>query len=111
MGRIKELKNCLLLTILYIAVLLIFWRLKIPCFFKRFFGISCPGCGMTRAVLSAIKFDFASAFSYHPMFWSLPIMYIYFLFGGKVFNKKYLDYSVLIFIAFGFLVNFVSKNV
>lgn len=111
MGRIKELKNSLLLTVLYIAVLLIFWYFKIPCFFKEFFGISCPGCGMSRAVLSVIKFDFVAAFSYHPMFWSLPVLYIYFLFGGKVFNKKWLDYGILIFIAFGFLINFVLKNI
>ncbi len=109
MKRIKELKNSLLLTVFYIVVLLIFWYFEIPCLFKQFFGISCPGCGMSRAVLSAIKFDFASAFSYHPMVWSLPILYLFFLFNGKVFNKKWLDYGILIFIALGFLINFIVK--
>ena len=109
MGRIKELKNSLLLTAFYIVVLLIFWYFKVPCLFKHFLGIECPGCGMSRAVLSVIKFDFAAAFGYHPMVWSLPILYLYFLFGGKVFNKKFLDYGILIFIAIGFLINFIAK--
>ena len=39
------------------------------CPFRFFFGISCPGCGMTRALLAALRLDFAAAFSYHP---SLP---------------------------------------
>ena len=109
MGRIKELKNSLLLTVIYAAILLIFWYFKIPCLFKYFFGISCPGCGMSRAMLSAIRLDFTSAFSHHPMFWSLPILYVYFLFSGKVFNKKILDLGILIIIAFGFLANFIVR--
>ena len=64
---------------------------------------------MTRAVLSAIKLDFAAAFSYHPMFWSIPVLYLYFLFNGKVFNKKTLDIGILIFIAVGFFISWVEK--
>lgn len=30
-------------------------------------GIPCPGCGMTRATLSALHGDFATAFRYHPL--------------------------------------------
>ena len=109
MKRIKHLKNSLLLTGIYAAILFVFWQLKIPCLFNRFLGFPCPGCGMTRAVLSAIKLDFAAAFSYHPMFWSIPVLYLYFLFNGKVFNKKTLDISILIFIAVGFLISWVAK--
>ena len=35
-------------------------------------GISCAGCGMSRAWLSLLKLDVAAAFSYHPLFW-LPV--------------------------------------
>ncbi|MBQ8624945.1 MAG: DUF2752 domain-containing protein [Agathobacter sp.] len=38
------------------------------CPYDYIFGISCPGCGMTRAFLSLLRFDFASAFYYHPLF-------------------------------------------
>ena len=37
------------------------------CPFKAITGIPCPGCGMTRAVLSACRGDFAGAFRYHPL--------------------------------------------
>ena len=111
MGRIKELKNSLLLTTFYTAVLLVFWYFEIPCLFKEFLGISCPGCGMSRAVMSVLRLNFDAAFSYHPMVFSLPILYLYFLFGGKVFNRKWLDRSVLIAIGVGFFINFIVKNV
>lgn len=111
MARIKELKNSLLLTALYTAVLLVFWYFEIPCLFKEFLGINCPGCGMSRAVWSVLRLDFAAAFYYHPMVFTLPVLYLYFLFGGRVFNKKWLDRGVLAAIAVGFFVTFIVKNV
>jgi hypothetical protein len=36
------------------------------CPFKALTGISCPGCGMTRAMLSITKGDFHGAFGYNP---------------------------------------------
>jgi hypothetical protein len=38
------------------------------CPFLLVTGIPCPGCGMTRAILSALRFDFTAAFGYHPLF-------------------------------------------
>ncbi|MFZ5987065.1 MAG: DUF2752 domain-containing protein [Bacillota bacterium] len=38
------------------------------CIIKNIFGIPCPGCGMTRAYLNFLKFDFKAAFYYHPLF-------------------------------------------
>ena len=45
----------------------IMWMLNIPCPIKYVTGISCAGCGMSRAILSALKLDFSSAFAYHPL--------------------------------------------
>ena len=38
------------------------------CPFLYFFGVPCPGCGMTRALIKACTFDFKAAFYYHPLF-------------------------------------------
>ncbi len=38
------------------------------CPFRALFGVACPGCGMTRALLSAVFSDFKTAFAYHPLF-------------------------------------------
>ena len=52
---------------------------------RHYLGLSCPiyahldlpclTCGMTRATISALRLDFRSAFGYHPLFWTLPILY------------------------------------
>lgn len=44
------------------------------CPIKFFSGISCPGCGMTRALLSALRLDFSSAVKFHPLVFLLPFI-------------------------------------
>ena len=103
MRKIKEFKNKMLFTAIYVVSLLLFASSGIGCVFRKFLHFPCPGCGMTRAWLSFLQLDFASAFSYHPMFWSLPLLYLYLLYDGSLFQKKWLDRGILILIAIGFL--------
>lgn len=62
-----------------IGVLFIAWLalylLDIGCVFRLMTGIPCPGCGMTRAWLAALRLDFAAAIAYHPLFWVVPIAF------------------------------------
>lgn len=44
------------------------------CLVRHFTGIPCPGCGMTRAVLSVLHGDFRTAFAYHPLWVTLPLV-------------------------------------
>ena len=44
----------------------------IGCPIKFVTGISCPGCGMTRAWLSALGGRLDLALAYHPLFWIVP---------------------------------------
>lgn len=37
------------------------------CFFRRATGISCPGCGLTRAFAALAKGDLAAALTLHPL--------------------------------------------
>lgn len=39
-------------------------------------GIPCPGCGLTRATLSALQGNFAEAFHFHPLFWFVTPLYV-----------------------------------
>lgn len=63
-----------------IGVLFIAWLalylLDIGCVFRLMTGIPCPGCGMTRAWLAALRLDFAAAIAYHPLFWVVPIAFV-----------------------------------
>lgn len=65
---------CDLLLFLVILVLLNFFY---TCPFRLILGISCPGCGMTRALHSMLRLDFSGAFHYHPLFWTIPLIFIY----------------------------------
>lgn len=105
MTRIKDLKEKILITTLYLFIILLAYNLNFSCVYRKILNIPCPGCGMTRAFLSAIKFDFIKAFKFHPMFWSVPILYLYFLFDGKLFKNKKVNMIVFIFIAIGFGIN------
>ncbi len=46
------------------------------CAVRRLTGYPCPGCGMTRAVLSALRLDFRAAFAYHPLWVTLPLLFV-----------------------------------
>ena len=37
------------------------------CLFKNLTGHECWGCGITRAVISTVQFDFAAAFQYNKL--------------------------------------------
>ncbi|MGL5702740.1 MAG: DUF2752 domain-containing protein [Cetobacterium sp.] len=56
--------------------------------FINIFGIPCPTCGITRAFISLINFNFKEAFRFHPLFWIIR-MYLYFPnIEPMIFNKN-----------------------
>ena len=64
---------CMSALLALLAIMLLFMQLLgITCPIKHLTGISCPGCGMTRACLSALRLDLAAAFAYHPLWIALP---------------------------------------
>lgn len=79
------------------------------CIWHRLFGIICPGCGMTRAVVALINGDITAAFYYHPMVWSLPIIIIYIAADGRVFKNKMINYGITAVIAAGFAINYIIR--
>jgi len=80
---------------------------KIGCVWKHFFGIRCPGCGMTHALFAALRGDFNEAFFWHPMFWSVPILIVYIIADGNIFKNKILNYAPLAAIFLGFAINWI----
>lgn len=60
---------------LIISLYGLFHLLGIGCPIRFLTGVSCAGCGMTRAWISVCKLDFASAFHYHPLFF-LPLLWL-----------------------------------
>lgn len=106
--KLSHIKSKLLLTAAY-AVILVVWNfLDLPsCMWVQILGIPCPGCGMTRACLAALRLDFAGAFSFHPMFWSMPLLYLYFLSENGLFRSKRANRIFLAIIGAGFALSWM----
>jgi hypothetical protein len=43
------------------------------CLFQRFLDLSCPGCGMTRAMLSLSSFNWAGAWQFNPLSYPMAV--------------------------------------
>ena len=89
----------------------------IPCPIHELTGLYCPGCGITRMLISIVKLDFASAFRYNqllfimlPFFLFLLINYIYSLIKKKEpiykkINKKVWYFLIIVLLIYGVLRN------
>ena len=105
--KIKNWKNKLFTGALLIACLAIYLLFQIPCPFLYFLHIPCLGCGMTRAYIRLLHLDIAGAFAMHAMFWSVPVLGLYYLFDWQLFKNKWVDHIVLILLGLGFLLNWI----
>lgn len=72
MDFIKKYKGILSLVFCLLLYVSFLYFTGIGCPIKFISGICCPGCGMTRAVISALKLDFKEAFYYHPLWCLVP---------------------------------------
>ncbi len=79
----KKIIKTAVLTV-FSAYIILFYR----CPIKLITGKDCPGCGMTRAIIAALRFDFSAAFSYHPLFWLIESELIFLFVYGIIFDKK-----------------------
>lgn len=101
----------LIKIIIFLAVsgiiLLVFYH----CPFLHFFGIPCPGCGMTRALLSAVRFDFREAFYYHPLYGVVIAAVIYMLLKhtGKIKISKAVENKLLLAVCILFIAVYIVR--
>ena len=82
-----------------LALYLFFFAVGITCPIKFLTGISCPGCGMSRACLHALKLDFSSAFFFHPMWITLPFVIFFLIFFKWKKKKMAFNITVCVFTA------------
>lgn len=97
-------KNGIICAII-LLLLLLFYR----CPLKLFFDIPCPGCGMTRALLSMLRLDFKASFTYNPLAIFVFLALVYFIFIRKFFKipgkyeKLYLILLAILLVIFWIL--------
>ena len=94
----RKLINFLFLFILGVLALIIYkvFNVGIPCPIKLLTGFDCPGCGITRAIVSLFELNFYQAFRYNMLVIFLLALYIIYLFAClvKYIIKK--DYHIKI---------------
>ena len=98
-----ELKAIFTIEILYFIIEL----LGVTCPIKYLTGISCAGCGMSRAWLSVLHGDISMAFYYHPLFLLVIPMIILFLLKDR-FSPKIRKILIGIFVGI-FLVTYLIR--
>ena len=79
-------RNFLYINLILLISCVIIWFTGCP--IKKVTGLSCAGCGLTRAWVSFLKLDLKQAFYFHPLFWSVPIMYILILLNDTLSSRK-----------------------
>ncbi|OAB40647.1 hypothetical protein PMSD_01740 [Paenibacillus macquariensis subsp. defensor] len=90
--------------LLYLKVWLPITHIGVPCVFNALTGFYCPGCGITRAVISLLRLDYIQAFRYNSLvFILLPLYAIYFVTKKK--DMRHLSngmMAVMLIMTFGF---------
>jgi len=84
---------------------------SLPCFYKKYLGIECPGCGMQRAFIELLKGNFIESLKTYPPLIPTILMIVLLIFQLIFKFKKGVFYLKIIFIftAILIVINFIYK--
>lgn len=102
-NKTRDLLFFVIAIIIFYALL---FALGFTCPIKAVTGISCPGCGMTRAYLSLLRLRPDLAFSYHPLF-PLPAIFLLAYIFRKHLSEKFKKIGMILVLVLFFLVYLV----
>lgn len=85
LNRIEVITSVTAVVVLYV----ILESFGVTCPIKYIMGISCAGCGMSRAWIALLHFNIHEAFMYHPLFFLPPVVVIFMLLKSKINIKFY----------------------
>ena len=77
-------RNVIELVLGLLIVVAIMYLTGIGCPIKYVTGVSCAGCGMTRAFMSLLRGQLKLAFYYHPLVYLMPFIVVYFFVKDKL---------------------------
>jgi hypothetical protein len=72
---------------------------QMPCFYKHYLGVACPGCGMQSSIILLLKGQFAESIKTYPAL--LPICFllgflIFHIIFKPAFGARVLKYSFIV---------------
>lgn len=62
--------------------------IQIPCVWKTFFHVECPGCGLTRSFTQILYFDLVGAFKTNPLIFIVMPAGIFFIITDFIKFKR-----------------------
>ena len=98
--------SVLALVLLFLAVWVLF---DLGCPIRHVTGVICPGCGMGRAWLSALRLDMAGALRFHPMFWVVPVVALFGMYDFQLIPVRWLNILVLAALGLGVTVCYLLR--
>lgn len=96
MHKAGDIVKNIILFISAAAVLILFYSIA-GCPIRLLTGVSCPGCGMTRAWLRVLSLDFPGAFRFHPL-WPVPLIVI--VLYLRLYKKNPKAWNTVLYAAF-----------
>lgn len=83
--------------------------LQYQCPLLKLTGFICPGCGMSRAWLAALRLDFSQALYYNPMFWCIPVLMLFALYDFNLFRKRLFNILTLSLLGVAVMASYIVR--
>ena len=107
----------IIILVLYLLISIVFHPV-IPCVFHEVTGLYCPGCGISRMLISILKFDFYQAFRYNPLLFimlpfalALIVDHIYSTINKKQSLYKKINNKVWIILCVVLIIYGIVRNI
>lgn len=107
MKKNSKMRGVIGFAAVFIVVVAILYVTGIGCPIRFFTGISCPGCGLTRAYWEAFHLNFKAAFYYHPGFLLVIPAVILSIFSDRI--KKPVGTTLYILLIAAFLIIYIVR--
>lgn len=80
----------------------------LPCFYKKYFGFDCPGCGMQRSFLALINGNLSESFILYPALIPIILLFTFlvlhikfkFTFGARLLKVWFICTCVIIMVSY-----------
>jgi hypothetical protein len=103
-----------LICLISIYLIITYSLIGQTCISKIFFGIPCPGCGLTHAGIELLHFNFKMAFIHNPLIYLVPFYFLiilskdYSIFKNLYYSRLFWILSI-IFIIIVFIIRMIIQ--